>query len=181
MKHDLQEQIAKLILEMHGSESWKIQDAAAKDGDGRRVPQYGDIAILLPVLTHADAIEDALHGFGLQDLLRRSYHRVGFSASDKEPLNHVTDAGGKATALQALRAQPFDLVLLDLVMPGLSGMELSERIRDLRPQARHLLLSGYPGGTLAGSGLAASALPFLQKPFTVSELLRAVRQTLDAG
>jgi ATP-dependent helicase/nuclease subunit A len=53
-------QIAGLIKRIRGSESWKVEDPYEPKDGGRRAPRFGDIAILMPVLSHADILEDAL-------------------------------------------------------------------------------------------------------------------------
>ena len=73
----------------------------------------------------------------------------------------------------------FDLVLTDIVMPGISGWDLFERIRAVRPSQRVLFMSGYSDDVLAGHGVVKSASPLLSKPFTSHELARAVRLALD--
>jgi signal transduction histidine kinase len=69
----------------------------------------------------------------------------------------------------------FDLLLTDAVMPGMSGLELADRVRQTRPQASVLFMSGY-SPDLAGSGRALPVdVPLVQKPFTERALLEAIR------
>jgi two-component system, cell cycle sensor histidine kinase and response regulator CckA len=83
---------------------------------------------------------------------------------------------GLAALLQCRQAgQAPDLILTDVSMPGMSGPELVERIREICPGARFLLMSGY--GEMA-AGTAGPDVPLLQKPFTPEALSRAVRETL---
>jgi two-component system cell cycle sensor histidine kinase/response regulator CckA len=74
---------------------------------------------------------------------------------------------------------PFDLVLTDVVMAGLSGWALGEQIRGLAPTQKIVYMSGYSQEVLAQHGAAASTLTLLQKPFTRFDLLRVVRYALD--
>jgi two-component system, cell cycle sensor histidine kinase and response regulator CckA len=84
-----------------------------------------------------------------------------------------------ALALAANAALAIDLLVTDMVMPGMNGRELSERICALRPGAKVLLVSGYiDNAFLPADGLGAGTA-FLQKPFTPHGLLRAVRDVLD--
>jgi len=87
-----------------------------------------------------------------------------------------------AEALNACRnlAQPFDLLLADVIMPGMSGRELVNEYEGLCPHARVLLMSGY-AGQLAGRQMPLDRNAYLAKPFSVSELLRKVREALDAN
>lgn len=72
-------------------------------------------------------------------------------------------------------SQEVDLLLTDIVMPGLSGQELAHRARARWPQIQVLYMSGYSGDELE-SLLRDSA--FLQKPFTPSELMAKVKQLI---
>ncbi|HEX9669710.1 MAG TPA: hybrid sensor histidine kinase/response regulator, partial [Thermoanaerobaculia bacterium] len=72
-----------------------------------------------------------------------------------------------------------DLVLTDAVMPGLSGRSLLAHVASARPEARGVLMSGYSAEEVAG-GARGPRPPFLQKPFAAADLLRKVREVLDA-
>jgi two-component system cell cycle sensor histidine kinase/response regulator CckA len=70
---------------------------------------------------------------------------------------------------------PIDLLLTDVVMPVMSGRELAERVRPLRPEAKIMYMSGYPGDVIGNHGVLASGA-FVQKPFTTSGLVEKVRE-----
>ena len=70
------------------------------------------------------------------------------------------------------------LLLTDLVLPGMSGVDLSRAIRESRPAIRTLLVSGYDNGLL---GPEERLLPFLQKPFDRSNLLERVSEVIHSG
>src|SRR5262245_64409901 len=57
--------------------------------------------------------------------------------------HEVVSAAGPQQALQLVPTHPFDLALLDVVMPGMNGIELADRIKKSRPDAKILLMSGY--------------------------------------
>jgi two-component system, cell cycle sensor histidine kinase and response regulator CckA len=84
-------------------------------------------------------------------------------------------------ALQLCVAQPepIQLVLTDLVMPDMRGVELAERLYRARPDLRILLMSGYTDDPVLRR-LGRDPLAFLPKPFTSVELVEKVRQVLDA-
>ncbi len=84
-------------------------------------------------------------------------------------------SGQKAMAILSRGDTRVDLIITDLVMPGMSGRELAERIRALDPAARILTTSGYVMPSDKQNGIA-----YLQKPFTSRELLSKVRQALNS-
>jgi PAS domain S-box-containing protein len=91
------------------------------------------------------------------------------------------DAPDGAEALRIIAAEErIDLVVTDVVMPGLSGGALGERLSTLRPDLPVLYTSGFAGDDVIRRGLLAHGRPFLQKPFSPGDLLRAVREVLDA-
>ncbi|HEX6024217.1 MAG TPA: PAS domain-containing protein [Solirubrobacter sp.] len=90
----------------------------------------------------------------------------------------VVSVESGAVALERLDAA--DVLVTDVVMPGMSGVELAVAARERRPDLPVVFVSGYTGDTtVAGSDDPATA--FLAKPFDGDDLLRAVRTTLDAA
>ena len=69
-------------------------------------------------------------------------------------------------------------MITDLVMPGMNGRELAERLTHLHPEIRVLYVSGYVDS--ARTPLDALAFPLLEKPFGADLLVRKVRETLDS-
>ena len=88
-------------------------------------------------------------------------------------------SGEEALGLAVRHAGPIDLLLADVVMPGLAGPALAKRFAVVRPHGRVLFMSGYAGDELARRGLADDAAHFLAKPFTRDLLARHVREALD--
>ena len=87
-----------------------------------------------------------------------------------------------AEALRESPAEGFDLVLTDMIMPGgVSGPDLADRLRTLKPSVKVIYMSGYTG-ELAGRGLELrEGVNFLPKPFGPNPLLACIRACLDAG
>jgi nitrogen-specific signal transduction histidine kinase/CheY-like chemotaxis protein len=94
----------------------------------------------------------------------------------------VVAAEGPTEALELLQPGGFvpDLVISDLVMPNLSGVEFAARAELLQPGTMFLFISGYSGHRLLGDTSLPGATQLLQKPFTAAELTNAARQALDA-
>ncbi|HWQ11325.1 MAG TPA: ATP-binding protein [Roseiflexaceae bacterium] len=86
----------------------------------------------------------------------------------------VTVAASADAALRAYRRQPFDLVISDVVMPGMGGVELVRRLRAADSRALVLAISGHGGGYQDDQLVAAGACGVVHKPFTVEELLEAI-------
>jgi PAS domain S-box-containing protein len=85
------------------------------------------------------------------------------------------------TALEMARAQPGEIQLLvtDIVMPGMTGRELAEALTAERAGVRVLYMSGYTDDAVVRHGVLAEGLPYLQKPFSPSALATKVRELLD--
>ena len=91
---------------------------------------------------------------------------------------------GAATGEEALRLlerqeEPVHLLLSDVVLPGMSGRQLAERLAQTRPGMKVLYMSGYTGDTIVLQGVLEAQMHFLNKPFTAAALLRKVREVLD--
>jgi CheY-like chemotaxis protein len=93
----------------------------------------------------------------------------------------VQEANTAFEALAAIRKQiRFDLVLTDVIMPQMSGKELSDQIKIALPQTKVLLMSGYTDDALAHHGVLDESLSFLEKPFSPVGLARKVREVIDS-
>ncbi|MEM9554423.1 MAG: two-component regulator propeller domain-containing protein [Acidobacteriota bacterium] len=92
----------------------------------------------------------------------------------------VTTAADCAEALASLESieEPLSLLIADLVMPGVNGREVAERVVARRPEARVLFMSGYPAKVLGQRGILPAGAEFLPKPFTPQMLFDAVQETL---
>ena len=91
----------------------------------------------------------------------------------------VIEAGSGEEALRILAEDTeFDLVISDLIMPGMRGQELADRIRGVCPGVPILFISGYSGDEYLDSVASAAGASFLEKPFTPNELARKVRAVL---
>jgi DNA-binding NarL/FixJ family response regulator len=93
----------------------------------------------------------------------------------------VARDGREAIGLVDQGSGPVDLVVTDVVMPGMSGPALAEELAVRVPRLRVLFVSGYSHEATAERGVPETGLGFLAKPFTASALLERVRQLLDGG
>jgi two-component system cell cycle sensor histidine kinase/response regulator CckA len=91
----------------------------------------------------------------------------------------VVEAEDGAAAIRHAGQLPeLDLLVTDVMMPGLSGPQVRERIVALHPGCRVLFISGYPDHVLGEHALLVAGAPFLEKPFTLGELTTKVRRAL---
>lgn len=134
-----------------------------------------------PVSTHADAslpvgnekvllVEDdeAVRAFATS-VLRRGGYSVRDAATPEEALAICTHDDVL-----------IDLVLTDVVMPGMNGKQMVDRLQAHRPHAKVLYMSGFNEHFFGGGGVLNGDDALVQKPFTADALLRSVRQVLDA-
>ncbi|MGH7255708.1 MAG: ATP-binding protein, partial [Nitrospirales bacterium] len=87
--------------------------------------------------------------------------------------------GGEALLTATLRSEPIHLLLADVVMPGMSGPQLAQSLRNSRPALKVLYMSGYTKEALARQGLLEPGASLILKPFSSDFLVRQVREMLD--
>ncbi len=94
---------------------------------------------------------------------------------------HVVEAGNGREALERvqLTADPIHLLVTDIVMPELGGLELAEGLRRVQEDLKVLFVSGHADEALSGSGVLAGRTAFLPKPFDAATLSRRVRELLS--
>jgi PAS domain S-box-containing protein len=88
------------------------------------------------------------------------------------------ESGDAGLAVAAKHAGTIDLLITDVVMPGMSGRELAQKLIAEQPKTRVLYLSGYTEEAIVSDGGMESGKAFLQKPFTLQNLSRKVREVL---
>jgi two-component system cell cycle sensor histidine kinase/response regulator CckA len=86
--------------------------------------------------------------------------------------------GDEAVRIAGEHEGPIHLMLTDVVMPGMSGQEIEERLRTLRPDIKVLYMSGYTDDAIVDNGVLDKDKMFLQKPFTIDALAGKVREVL---
>ena len=89
--------------------------------------------------------------------------------------------GEEALEVAARFGTTFDLLLTDVVMPGMNGRVLSEQLLPRQPGMKVLYMSGYTDSFIAGHGVLDPGTHLLHKPFTEEVLVNKVREVLDGG
>lgn len=89
-------------------------------------------------------------------------------------------SGESALEICANRPQPIQMLLTDLVMPKMSGIELTDRVLKIHPEAKPLVMSGYSGLSPLSDQLPDFKATFIEKPFTPESLAKKVREVLEA-
>jgi CheY-like chemotaxis protein len=93
----------------------------------------------------------------------------------------VQEAASAEQAIQAaaLYREKIDLLLTDVIMPGMSGRQLAERIQSTRPQIKIMYMTGYTDDMVVQHKVLEPGVKLLQKPFSKVDLALKVRSTLD--
>ena len=89
--------------------------------------------------------------------------------------------GLSALQLASAHNGPIDMLVTDVVMPGMSGPELATRLKPVRPSCKVLYMSGYSGDAIARRGVLEARIGYLAKPFSAAELSSKVREVLDSA
>ncbi len=91
----------------------------------------------------------------------------------------ATAVPGGCQALQAMRAEPYDIVLLDLRMPGMDGMTLLRQIRQDWPECEVIVITGYPSLETAKEAIRLGAHDYLSKPLEPATVIRAAASAIE--
>jgi PAS domain S-box-containing protein len=129
---------------------------------GERSVRAGTETILL--------VEDEL---GVRQLVREMLHRLGYKI-------HEASNGADAVRIFSQHQNTIDLLLTDVIMPGMNGRDLATRFVAKRPNAKVVYMSGYTDRIMSPDGLLDSSVAFLQKPFKPEELARIVAKVLES-
>jgi PAS domain S-box-containing protein len=108
----------------------------------------------------------------VRKLARRALENLGYTVLE-------ASRGEDALSIARSRTGPIHLVLTDVVMPEMGGVDLASRIQELHPEARVLYMSGYTDDAIIRHKVLERGTHFLQKPFTPASLARKVREALS--
>jgi len=109
---------------------------------------------------------------GVRELIRRVLEGHGYKVLQARDV-------GDAMAIEETHRGPIHLLLSDIIMPGLNGPDLAQRIVRRRPAIKVLFVSGYTNREAMDVGLTSQSVSVLQKPFTPDTLATKVRERLD--
>jgi two-component system, NarL family, invasion response regulator UvrY len=101
--------------------------------------------------------------------------------ADAFPQLQVGEAKNSQTAMEQLMKQEWDLVLVDVNIPGRNGLEVLQEVKRLRPQTPVLVVSGYPEEEFAVRSLKLGASGYLNKSLASDEILAAAKKALAGG
>jgi PAS domain S-box-containing protein len=142
----------------------RIEDETAAAGRDRSasaasLPRGSEVVLL---------VEDEL---GVRELAREYLEMSGYTVI-------VAPDGHTAIELAAMHSGTIHLLMTDMVMPGIGGRELAERVLAVRPDIKILYMSGYTDQAVVHQGILGTDAPLLQKPFTLATLTMKLREIL---
>jgi CheY-like chemotaxis protein len=141
----------------------RVVDAPAESGSPEAVPEMGGQETVLVVEDQAEVREYAAAAL-------RAYGYQVMEAANAEEALLVCEREGERIRL----------ILTDVVMPGLSGRELADRLKTLRPGIKVLFMSGHTDDSMVHHGVLQKEAGFIQKPFGPGQLAMKVREMLGA-
>lgn len=139
--------------------------AGAVQEEGKSRPVGGQIQGTERVLVVDDEPE-------FREMVRQLLEGLGYAVL-------MASGGLEALEIAEQEERPIHLVLTDVVMPGMNGRELADKISVTLPDSKTLYMSGYMDDAIVHSGLSGGELAFLQKPFTREDLAYKIREILD--
>lgn len=141
------------------------------DEEATEVPLQQDEGVTFPRGSETILLVEDDHS--LRGLTVRILNEMGYKV-------HEAANGGEAIKLaRDHKGEKIHLLITDLVMPQMSGQEVVEQFTPLHPSAKLLLISGYLDSTVSHQALIKSRTHFLQKPFSLTDLAKKVRNVLD--
>ena len=142
------------------------------------LPRYAESessapATELPLVGGSETLLLVEDDYGLLQIATQMLQDVGYSVL-------ATDSPGRALHLIEEHPEKIDLLITDVVMPGMNGRMLADRIAILRPGIKVLFVSGYTADIIARNGVLEEGVFFIPKPFSQRALAAKVRERLDS-
>ncbi len=85
------------------------------------------------------------------------------------------------TALARIKQEPYDVMILDYRLPGISGLTVLEKTRQIRPNLKTIMISAFGDDSTRTKAQKLGAYAFLDKPFNIDGLVKVVKKTLNKG
>ena len=123
---------------------------------------------------------DAIAGVGSISIETSTVTTVHMFLEDLGYTVLVAAHSAKALSLAAEHSGEIHLLITDVIMPGMSGRDLADRLSELRPTIKRLFISGFTADVIAQRGILDDGVDFLSKPFGRDALASTVREVLDA-
>ena len=139
---------------------------ADKGSDREEFPE-----IPLPAKGPAATILAVDDNQAIRSLIRETLAPLGYKIL-------VAASGDEALEISRTEKEKIDLLLTDIVMPGMSGRQLINRLQSERPALKAILMSGYPADIVGPNSFLEPHLNFIEKPFMQAELVRKINQVL---
>jgi signal transduction histidine kinase/CheY-like chemotaxis protein len=159
-------------------------DVASTVGEGTTfrvyLPRQADPRATVAAETGVSQAPEGGHETVLLAEDEEAVRRLAAMALERSGYRVIAAPDGQAALdMGAAHDGRIDLLLTDVIMPGLNGRELANRFATIHPETRVLFMSGYAGEALSAQGVLDSSVAFLAKPFVPAELARKVREILD--
>ena len=152
----------------HGT-TFKIYLPRIEDGTATATRDRSASAV--PLLRGSEVVLLVEDEAGVRELAREYLEMSGYTVI-------VAPDGHTAIELAAMHAGTIHLLMTDMVMPGIGGRELAERVLAVRPDIKILYMSGYTDQAVVHQGILGTDAPLLQKPFTLATLTMKLREIL---
>ena len=91
---------------------------------------------------------------------------------------HAEAAGSGTEALEKIGKESFDLLLVDIIMPEMNGLEMLQRAKEMAPEIMVLIITGYGTDKLEKEAMQLEVDGFVNKPITIDELTKIIDETL---
>jgi len=155
-------------------------DIHSRPGEGTEISIFLPISKEVEIVEEEDESLEPLHGSGHILLVEDETELRSANAEFLTSAGYsVTCAASGPEALQLLdHTNHIDLVISDVVMPKMNGREFANRLLEIRPNTKLLFVSGHADDVILQTGVSRSGTPFLQKPYSLSQLGAKIQELL---
>ncbi len=164
---------------------WIVREAegfisvSSKPGEGSEFSIYLPVVVTnIPPTAHASS-KQVISGRGGVLVVDDEPHVLEFLDKGLTRLGYdviTANSGSKACEIYARRRGEISCVLMDLIMPGMSGLDTYSRLKNINPRVRVILSSGYSSERIRSEAAEVGSPEFLEKPFTLQELSQALQK-----